>query len=395
MDFLFKCNKCPQAFLTSGTYRKHVCKSEKTELVVGLSLAEESEFITYTDNGLIKITGKGFETDNGQTKEQNKSKSNLQTYSENDEEYSPTTEEKSPEESDIKEKTEVKDEDGIKGLEPVKGKLYPFTCEICSRGLTTVGSLAVHMKIHSLDQCFSCLLPDCDKTFKTRGNMFDHMYDGHGYSKFECLSLKVKCPKCDKMYGAGDSFKRHIKGTHSEEKAFQCDQCPKKFKNKGSLKVHENFHTGNVEHKCPVCNKGYNTRSSMVKHIKTTHNEKLPEKNFSCDQCFKSFEYGYQLETHFTLHTGEKKLKCREGCEMRFRHHNNRNSHERIHKGVKPYQCNFCARFFRTGSALKSHIKTHTGVKDHRCGVCDRAFADPRGARNCTHKPVSTAVQNK
>ena len=220
------------------------------------------------------------------------------------------------------------------------------------------------------------------------------MLDAHGYNKDECLNLRVKCPKCDKMFKAGRNFESHINITHSEEKKYQCELCPKRFKYNRSFNEHKNFHKGIFNFNCPECDKRYISKPALDEHMKSIHTDQQPDKRFSCDQCFKSFKHECQLKIHYTLHTGEKKLKCREGCDNMFRLKSSRKSHERVHKGVKTFQCNFCARLFLQDCQLRRHIKTHTGIKEHKCSVCERGVADPRGARNCKHVPVKAVIRN-
>ena len=390
MDFLFRCKKCPKAFSNSVTCRKHICQAptnQRTDMKsqIGLSISEDAE-LSIKDNGLMKKE-KRVKTENDVTENQE--------YTSNTEIVQPfgikkdETIVKGGSPKNIKNKcTEKSDVKEIVDIKELKLQKKSFKCEICAQDLATEKGFAVHMKIHSMEQKVSCLLPDCEKTFNLKRNRSVHMLNAHGYNKDECLNLRVKCPKCYKMFKAGWNFETHINITHSEERKYLCDLCPKRFKFIRNFDEHNNFHKRIFNFHCSECDKRYISKSALHLHTKAIHTDQQPEQRFSCDKCFKSFQQACLLKTHYTLHTGEKKLKCREGCDKRFRIINSRDSHERVHKGVKSFQCNFCTRLFMQDSTLKRHIKTHTGIKNHKCKVCDRGFADSRGARNCRHVPI-------
>ncbi|GAA6051525.1 hypothetical protein JCM3770_000397 [Rhodotorula araucariae] len=71
---------------------------------------------------------------------------------------------------------------------------------------------------------------------------------------------------------------------------------------------------------------------------------------------------------------------CSFDCPKAFARKSDLERHERIHKGVRPWRCDFkdCDRDFIQRSALKVHQRTHTGERPHQCnwGDCDRAFSD-------------------
>ena len=47
-----------------------------------------------------------------------------------------------------------------------------------------------------------------------------------------------------------------------------------------------------------------------------------------------------------------------------------------VHKGERPYKCEYCDHSSKCKSDLNSHIKDiHKGNKDHKCEYCGKGFA--------------------
>ncbi|PSN39963.1 Asparagine-rich zinc finger protein AZF1 [Blattella germanica] len=56
------------------------------------------------------------------------------------------------------------------------------------------------------------------------------------------------------------------------------------------------------KHPCPVCNKLFMSKSSVLRHVRVHDSSEL----FSCDVCKKSFTYKSSLDRHVHIHTGDR-----------------------------------------------------------------------------------------
>jgi uncharacterized Zn-finger protein len=51
----------------------------------------------------------------------------------------------------------------------------PYECLVCLKRFSESGNLKTHMRIHTGERPYKCLVPGCDKSFKTKGHLSDHL----------------------------------------------------------------------------------------------------------------------------------------------------------------------------------------------------------------------------
>lgn len=78
----------------------------------------------------------------------------------------------------------------------------------------------------------------------------------------------------------------------------------------------------------PGCEKSYNSKFNLKRHVETAH---LKKKQHQCGMCSKWFTSRQNLNEHYNTHSGAKPFQCKE-CGLRFRHTSQLSFHKRQHR---------------------------------------------------------------
>ena len=69
--------------------------------------------------------------------------------------------------------------------------------------------------------------------------------------------LKFSCEVCEKSFPNKTTLRKHIKSSHTEENPLECNICNKVFSLKQSLNRHKQLHTGIKAYTCDLCEKNF------------------------------------------------------------------------------------------------------------------------------------------
>ena len=194
------------------------------------------------------------------------------------------------------------------------------------------------------------------KRYESCGNIMDLSHPcyqvDHGIVSEKGEGKVVDCPKCDKRCSDKHALEKHMI-KHTVEKNFVCNICGKRLKRQSSLDLHLRQHTGTKNYmvslflssqhqasnwlslifQCDACDATYFTASALRNHkvdivccnqiqisnIQVNKHMEVKE-TFLCTFCGKGFTKKANLESHITLHTGEKRYSCTQ-CDKKFRSH--------------------------------------------------------------------------
>merc|ERR1712136_335152 len=90
------------------------------------------------------------------------------------------------------------------------------------------------------------------------------------------------------------TLKLHKRRVHQKEKPFACENCGKRFFNKGALDNHVNRCKGIKPYKCDECGKCFSAPADVRVH-KQSHSEGRP---YSCQLCGKTYKRQSHLYQH-------------------------------------------------------------------------------------------------
>jgi len=209
-------------------------------------------------------------------------------------------------------------------------------CAKCNFKCSAKNQMKCHMEKHS-NMIHKC--PKCVVTFKYFRNLTMHSKRGCSVKKVVGEKKLLTCEICSIQVRNASGVASHMI-THSDYKAYQCEECGDKFKRKKnlrthmfrrhihkmknqtfveckicnmkfenncSLKVHNEKHSDYRPFSCSVCHAGFKRNASLKLHMKTFHTKKqmddkklqiIPNQPFSCSLCRASFKREYGLKVH-------------------------------------------------------------------------------------------------
>lgn len=271
--------------------------------------------------------------------------------------------------SDFEAKPDVDDnEEGGK-----KRKKKYFECTKCSKKFVKEERLGNHMRIHEGLKPFPC--SQCHRAYMKLANLNLHIKESHRLNG-EKLVIPCTHEGCDKTFDKRHSLLAHLRYKHSNKvrpiRTYICETCGKTFKTSWSLKEHKYLHLGeeSYPYKCDQCQKRFIAQKAFKEHL-LRHSG---IKNFECQYCGMRKTTARELRTHLNYHTKEKQWPC-PLCPSVFNAKGNLKLHnDRVHLGIKNYNCQYCDQSFSKSETLKHHEMTHTGEKPHVCTICNKRF---------------------
>jgi uncharacterized Zn-finger protein len=151
-------------------------------------------------------------------------------------------------------------------------------------------SLIQHKEgVHSNRRLYKCTISGCISTFKTSGNLYNHLYSHKSGPQLKCHS-----PDCDYSITNIVHLRRYKNYRHrSDGKMFSCDWpgCQYVAKRPDILERHLCVRTGERNNGCnwPKCGKRFKMRKELRNHLRIHLNDKKhkcfwPQCEYSCVQ---------------------------------------------------------------------------------------------------------------
>lgn len=200
-----------------------------------------------------------------------------------------------------------------------------------------------------------------------------------------------ECEECCLIFATQSSLRAHQRAKHKDKFSpkgprIKCPQCNKTFLQKTGLQTHMTIHTGEKPFKCEFCDAGFRLNSSLQRHMFKEHFFLKP---FKCDQCGKDFGHNSDLKHHVrSVHAKERRFVC-QICHEKFTTNIVLVRHVNIHFDLKLNECKVCGAKFSHSGSLHNHMKVHSEDRAYHCQTCGKSYKLKSHLRNHNCKPLS------
>lgn len=162
-------------------------------------------------------------------------------------------------------------------------------CDICQKGFTTKSILKQHLKTHLPSKPWKC--SQCPRDFSQKSKLLEHVNRHNSSPPFVCQI-------CQKPFYQKDRLKTH-ELSHSNSRPFECTICSLTFRRKYELNKHQKIHNNTIKdqlkkHICPKCGKKNYSFADLNRHS-LKHSQ---IRNYKCGKCNKAFKDKYTLKCH-------------------------------------------------------------------------------------------------
>lgn len=240
---------------------------------------------------------------------------------------------------------------GFKLFEPFK---YQCSFPDCDLEFRRRDRLEAHEYTHSKQRKFKCNEPNCGRAYITNCHLRRHQRTAHAEPTGPILCTHESCAE---YFTSLEQMKEHCRAIHSEkrQRQFECEVCAEKFHRKTHLKQHLFAkHAGHYRFSCDKCGKGYLLESRLKRH-------QASHKTHTCEVCSMAFEKWSLFVAHKQKEHANVEMKC-DVCDKIFNSRRCLKEHRKIHVNINERNeipCTFegCQKFFLRRNNMLAHFK--------------------------------------
>ena len=272
----------------------------------------------------------------------------------------------------------------VKGISSytIKLDITNLECTECAKAIDRLEDLIIHLRDEHKKK-FYAGLPHVFIPYKFLTDKLTCCLCPSIFDKFRALQEHMhthyrnyNCDVCDAGFITRHTSIRHLKSHKYGE--FPCSFCGKVYDTIVKKQTHEktcNISKSMLEYPCTLCNKRF--KEYHEKQIHMAVHETKP-KEYKCESCDRSYDCRRKLRVHVKRdHLLERKYKCTQ-CDARFFGSHSVKRHMEMHMGVKNFKCDICQKSYRRKSTLNEHnMKCHS--EPFKCESCNMSFIERWG----------------
>jgi len=179
-------------------------------------------------------------------------------------------------------------------VQSVHDNVRPFECSRCGIAFKTQAYLDTHVRaVHDKRNVFPC--DECEKVFRWKGDVNRHKKSEHGQVK------QIRCSKCQACYfEKGTATSKAVCRAEAEtlvEGKFPCSLCGIAFQQEHvSEKHHAEIHQRLFSCEDVRCSASFNDQVNLKLHMRLNHDDRV--KDFPCPNCDRQYDLRSSLNRH-------------------------------------------------------------------------------------------------
>ena len=131
-----------------------------------------------------------------------------------------------------------------------------------------------------------------------------------------------------------------------------CDECPKTFVDKTSLRKHRSYHRNKILY-CNVCKENFTSKSEFITHY-------YSHKEHQCGECGKTFSHRSNLAVNSRMKKSTLKCPyCDKNFEDVIKEETDESNVENTSEVIRAGFCSTCCKQFKN---IKLHMKIHKNI---------------------------------
>lgn len=264
----------------------------------------------------------------------------------------------------------------IDSNQEIKLNFTNFACKLCTHVAKNYDSLKDHLSSNhkkKLDLKNQGIFP-----YQIKTEVFKCVLCPQSFSNYQLLNKHISihfrnfvCDQCGVGFATEMRWKNHAQ-CH-ETGTYSCTLCDRVYNTISSLKDHvERVHMRIKKNKCPHCEETFRHYNTKIYHMVKAHGVKVPE--YKCNLCPKVYLVSGKLRVHErNVHSNMSKSEC-DICQKKCIDLYALKDHRVTHTGEKNYECQVCKKMYSRKKTLATHMRIHNNDKRYVCQYCNKAF---------------------